>query len=459
MNASKMDLSQVAHRLGIVLEITQKRSLGWQAYQKLQVTDETGVATLQPYTPEAAAILEKAHQWDEEDHHIIHHLAIAYHSLAWDLEQQDPAQALPVWEKAIYYWKKLQNCAAFWQELCIKGRALGNGFNEETIYRYRKNLMRPLLEIHVRFILHYYESQKVHQATGHIHLIRKAQISPADRKHFEKLVYDAMTSTVPNMVSKGHFLYALAILDDFLALYPSYPLALQSCLEIAKQQLEQLSPASQWTTILQLDTRITKKWHRLNKAEHLQRYPLAQSAMVALAETLAKKHLAKANSLRKLRTPKNGTTQQTEKLECNEYKGYKYAIQWLEKAENLSPDTFDMKTELYNALLLRADFVTLFCLNAGENEAVFQLLEQALSDCQQAMNVVPDKAPPRELAAKIHQIKVEYRLRYLPDGLNDKEFAAHLKNVEADLESAIQFNPGNQSLKEMLNSIRETLGE
>jgi hypothetical protein len=454
-----MDLLQTAHLLGRVLETAEKRSLGWKAWQKLQVTDETGVTTLHPHTPEAAAILEKAHHWNEEDHHIIHHLAIAYHSLAWDLELQDPARALPVWEKALYYWKKLQNNAAFWQELSVKGRSLGSGFDEETIHRYRKNLMRPLLEIHARFILHYYETQNAHQAAGHIRLIRKAHISPADRKHFEKLVYDAMTSTVPNMVSKGHFLDALAILDDFLELYPSYPPALQRCLEIAKQQLEQLSPASQWSSILQLDSRITKKWNKLNKTDHLQSYPLAQSALLTLAETLAKKHLAKANSLRNLRIPKNDTTKSTEKLECSEYKGYKYAIQWLKKVKNLSPTTFDMKTELYHALLLRADFVILFCLKAGENETVFHLFEQALSDCQQAMKVIPDKAPPREMAGRIYEIKAEFRLKQLHSstGLSNDKFAAQLMLVEADLEKALQFNPENQSLHDMLENIRGKL--
>lgn len=156
-----------------------------------------------------------------------------------------------------------------------------------------------------------------------------------------------------------------------------------------------------------------------------------------------------------------GPVKHPEKLDCSEYKGYKYAIQWLGKAENLSPAAFDMKTERYNALLLRADFVALFCINAGENEAVFQLLEQALSDCQQAMKVFPDKTSPCKVAGRIHEIKAEFRLKQLHSytGLSNDKFAAQLMQVESVLENALQFEPENQSLQDMLGNIRGTLLE
>ncbi len=461
MRTNKMDVLQAVQQLGGVLDTAQKHSLGRQAWQKLQVADETGETTLPAHTQEAVEILEKAHRWNEEDHHIVHHLAVVYHSSAWDLERQDPARALPAWEKALYYWKKIQNSGAFWQELCSKGKRLGGDFNEETIHRCRKNLMRPLLEIHVRFILHYYETQKAHWAAGHIRLIRKAQISPADRKYFEKLVYGAMTSTVPDIAGAGRFLDALSILEDFLALYPSYPPALQRFLEIAGQQLEQLSPAGQWSTILQMDTRITKKWLRLNKAEHFQSHPLAQSALLTLAETLAKKHFVKAKKLRNQRMSEGGGTRIPGKKGCSEYKAYKYAIQWLERAKSLSPSTFDMKAELHRALLFRADFVTLFCLELERNEKVFRFLEEALTDCTRAMDVSPDNRDSPELAGRILEIRAQFRLKqlHLKTGLSNDEFAAMLKQVEADLEKALQFKPGNQSLPDMLKNIRDGLVE
>jgi tetratricopeptide (TPR) repeat protein len=450
------DLMQTTHDLGDALESAKRRSQKWLAWRKLNIKNECGVTTVIPHSPEAIATMESALDFDENDGDIIHHLAIAYHAWAWDLEISEPDKALPVWKKALYYWRKLQACGAFWRDLCAKGESLGETFEKSQIEEFRKNLMRSLLEIHVNFIRHYYELNKADLASRHINLIKQAQISPADRKHFEILVYEAMTSTVPKVVGEGHFMEALSTLDHFLDLFPAYPPALRNYLEITKQWVEQMSPSSQWEEILKLDKQVLPKWDTLNTSEHLHRYPLANNALSDLAGVLGRKHLAKARNLRLRERQEEQTSME---LEGEEYQAYEQAILWLKRAENLSPDNFDVKTDIYNALLLRADFVAQFCLTTDESNVACQLLDQALSDCQCAMKIIPDEKAPRELAGRIHQIKAEYRLRHLPDGLSEKELAAHLKNVEVDLERAIQFNPENQSLKEMLGNIRETLGE
>ncbi|MGD2086305.1 MAG: hypothetical protein PVH61_08990 [Candidatus Aminicenantes bacterium] len=450
------DLLQAARDLGIALESAKQLSQKWLAWQKLHINDEFGITTVMPHSPEAIAAMEIALDWDENDGDVIHHLAIAFHARAWDFETSEPEKALPVWEKALYYWRKLQTCGAFWRDLCAKGESLGETFERSQIEAFRKNLMRSLLEIHVNFIQHYYELNQTHLASQHINLIKQAQISPADRKHFEILVYEAMTSTVPKVVGEGHFMEALATLDHFLDLFPASPPALQDYLEITKQWVEQMSPSSQWEEILTLDKQVLPKWDRLNTSEHLHKYTLAKAALSDLAGVLGRKHLAKA---RNLRSRERQEEQRSMELGGEEYQDYEQAILWLKRAEDLSSDNFDVKTDLYNALLLRANFAAQYCLNTDENDAVCQLLDQALSDCQWAMKIIPDEKAPHELAGRILQVKAEYRLRHLPDGLNDEEFAAHLKNVEVDLKRAIQFNPEDQSLKEMRNNIRETLGE
>jgi hypothetical protein len=450
------DLLQAARDLGDTLESAKRRSQKWLAWQKLNIKNDCGMTTVMPHSPEAIATMEIALDWDENDGDVIHHLAIAFHAKAWDLEISEPEKALPVWKKALYYWRKLQACGAFWRDLCNKGESLGETFERSQIEEFRKNLMRSLLEIHVNFIRHYYELNKADLASRHINLIKQAQISPAVRKHFEILVYEAMTAAVPKVVGEGHFMEALATLDHFLDLFTGYPPALRYYLEITKQWVEQMSPSSHWEEILKLDKQVLPKWDTLKASEHLHRYPLANNALSDLAGVLGRKHLAKARNLRLHERQEEQTSME---LEGEEYQVYEQAILWLTRAENLSPDNFDVQTDLYNALLLRADFTAQFCLTTDENDAACQLLDQALSDCQWAMKIIPDEKAPRELAGGILQVKAEYQLRHLPDGLNAKEFAAYLKNVEADLERAIQFNPEDQSLKERLENIRENLRE
>jgi hypothetical protein len=61
--------------------------------------------------------------WEEhngahpQDYIAIHHLALIYHSQAWDLEHANKVnEAAPSWQKALNYWAKLWRQDDFWTD-------------------------------------------------------------------------------------------------------------------------------------------------------------------------------------------------------------------------------------------------------------------------------------------------------------------------------------------------------
>ncbi len=443
---NQQKLLQIIKELGEALRSTEQKSQKWFVWQQLYRTSTQGVENVRPCTPKVIGTLEASFALDESDCDVIHHLAIAYHAMAWDFELCGSEMASEAWKKALFYWRKLQACGAFWQDLYIKGKSLGTEFNRSEVEVFRQNLMQYLLEIHVDFIRHYYEQKKPDQASQHIELIRQARISPAARQELTILVYGAMTSTVPKVAEKGCFDDALSILDDFLNLFPFYLPALQHYIEITTRWLKQMSPSSQWQEIFELGERVSPRWDTLSVSEHLSKYPLAQAELGNLANMLGSKHWARARSLQLQRKE---ASQQPEILECEEYQAYGRAILWLKRVNSYIPNNPEGQFNLLNALLSRAQFVAYVGLNLGDFDEAYQLLEQALSDCQTAMEITHDEAIPRKLAAKI----LDRRARYILD-INDLDFDDRLKRAEDDLAKALQFEPENQVLQEKLDRIR-----
>ena len=104
-------LARVVHDLGAALRSTRDRAQKWLAWRQLHENGDN----VAPYTLAALATLEAAFAQNENDGDLIHHLAIAYHALAWDLELHEDSGASAAWEKALFYWRRLQACGEFWQ--------------------------------------------------------------------------------------------------------------------------------------------------------------------------------------------------------------------------------------------------------------------------------------------------------------------------------------------------------
>lgn len=432
--------------LGTTLRSAQARGQKWRAWQLLSLTNEHGIQTLIPYTPEAIALLESAYESGDGDCDLIHHLAIAYHAWAWDLEQEGAETAVNAWTKSLFYWRKLQTCADFWQALIRRGEALAGAFDAQTIITSRRDLLRHLLEIHVEFIRHYYEQQQYGQALRHIELIRQARIPPAMRKELTALVYEAMTTAAPDAKLDGRFREALAVIEGFLRLFPTYVPALQFYLEIIAEWAEQLSPAEHWPELAALSEQALARWEMLYTSQVLEQHPFAQSTLNNLATLMGKKHWARAIALQAKRNPHG---QPPHSLVDEEYEAYQQTITWLNRLDFSTFAHPEACQTLYYALLSQAHFMAYVSLATNSNH----LITNALENCMAAMEISTENNHARQLAAQILHLRVEKQLAEL-SGLSDADLRDSLKNMEQDIGKALEYDPENNELREKLAWVR-----
>lgn len=439
-------LTAALHDLAGVLQAVQQGSQPWQGWRQLQLTDEQEVAHIAPYTSTALATLEQAYALNENDGNLIHHLAIAYHAMAWDMEFDRPEKAAEVWDQALFYWRKLQACEPFWQKLYAKGALSGIAFDKAVIEEVRCNLIQFLLEIHVEFIRYYFDVKRYNQASRHVQIIQHARIPLAARKRLAELVYESTTSTVPTLMAEGHFGDALSTLDIFLDLFPSHPTALKNYLEIGIQWLKRLSPLSQWQEILDLDKRILPKWDELYKLISSSDDLFIRTALSDIAETIANKYWIK---VRNVQLQKEQINLELIGLQSEEYIDCLQAIVWFKKAISQTSN-YEIKLILMDALVWKANFLVQVGLQSTDLGEAQQIFNNALWACEEAMKLDEEQSDLHKLAAQILGFWAQKKLLLLPSHLDDLEFASYLRDVEDDLQKAILFDPENSQLKELL---------
>lgn len=392
-------LARFAQDLKTAIESARQLSARWLACRVLRGGVDSG--PVPPYSQEAVDILEQALESGDEDGGLLHHLAIAYHAWAWDLETTDPAAAFPLWSKALDYWRRLKNRGDFWRQLEEKGGTLGQGLDTGLIKNFREDLVSHLLAVHVEFILFYYERRDRASVNRHVGLIKRARLAPAERKRFGDFVFRAMTSSVPNVVAEGRLDDAMDMLDDFLRIFPGHPPALQYFLEIAFKRVEQLSPSDHWEQIHQLDRRIESFHTALSNWSDLKNHPLAQTALRNIAAALGEKYNARARNLR-FRENEESAGNNNKKDDGEEFYEEFYiidrAVMWLEKYP---------VDEIGFSYWLRAD----------------------------------------------------YRLRHMPVQVANAEYLEHLEKIETDMSRALQYNPGNKSLEDTIQQVRTMVKE
>ncbi|MFO1432372.1 MAG: hypothetical protein U1F76_19880 [Candidatus Competibacteraceae bacterium] len=397
-------LTAALHELAGVLQTVQQGSQRWQGWRRLQLVDEHEVAHIAPYTSTALATLEQAYALNENDGDLIHHLAIAYHAMAWDMEIDRPEQAAEIWEQALFYWRKLQACEPFWQKLYTRGALLSPAFDKTVIEEIRSNLIQFLLEIHVEFIRYYFDVKRYDQASWHVRIIQRARIPLAARKRLAELVYESTTSTVPVLMAEGHFSDALSTLDIFLDLFPSHPTALKNYLEIGIQWLKQLSPLNRWQEILNLDKRVLPKWDKLYKLTASVDDLSVRTALGDLAETIGSKYWIK---VRNMQLQREETNPEIVGLKSQEYSYCLQAITWFRKAISQIPN-YETELNLMDALVWKAGFLTQVGLRSTTFDEIQQLLDDALSTCAEAIELNVDQSLPRQQAAQILELKEQF---------------------------------------------------
>lgn len=261
-----------------------------RAWDLLHERDAEGnLRGIHPYTTEALAELAAAHDHDPEDVGVLHHLAIAHHARAWDLELAGDPRAAREWETALGYWRGVAASALFWAGLEEKLLACDPTAAVTCLAEVRRDLLEKLLDIHVDFVHHYCEGDAPERATGHVEIIRRARIPPAVKKRLLGKVFAAMTSSVPEAKARGAHASALTTLERFLALFPDHLPALRMHAELCKEWVLGLSYQTDWEAILEVGRRAESPAHRLAAHPGLGEDPLARAAVADLALELVQR--------------------------------------------------------------------------------------------------------------------------------------------------------------------------
>lgn len=259
-----------------------------KAWELLQERNAEGVAVgAQPYTDEAIQLFTSMHNQDPEDIGIVHHLAIAHHARAWDMELSGDPRAAGEWEHALGYWRIIASSPEFWEQMKVRLLACDPDADPAFFADARHDLLENLLSIHVDFVRHYCESNTPARATDHVEIVKRASIPPALKKRLTTQVFEAMTSALPEAKAARAFDSALTTLERFLALFPDHLPALRSYAEICKEWVSTLSYRENWDAIVRLSARAKPHADRLGAHPELHAESLARMELVELADEFA----------------------------------------------------------------------------------------------------------------------------------------------------------------------------
>lgn len=259
-----------------------------RAWDLLQERDADGnVLGPLPYTTAALAELEAAHREDPDDFGVVHHLAIACHARAWDLELAGDPTAAPAWEEALSYWRILAFSAGFWNMLKEKFRACDAEADVALLDETQKNLLKDLLDIHVDFVRHHCEVDRFDRALSHVGIVKRANIPPKNKRPLVENIFKAMTAGVAGAKLAHEFASALVAVERFLAIFPEHLPGLRMHAEVDAEWVKGMHFTDQWGEITRLSERAEPHAERLASHPDLEFDSLAKAALVSLGSEIA----------------------------------------------------------------------------------------------------------------------------------------------------------------------------
>jgi tetratricopeptide (TPR) repeat protein len=282
------ELIRDAHAALQEMSARARLAKAWDLLQERDV-DGNAVGAL-PYTDEALAEFEAARQCEPDDIGVVHHLAIAHHARAWDLELQGDKQASAAWEVALGYWSFLAASREFRSGLEAKLLTCDPNVDPMLIADMLNNLTEMLLDVHVGFINYYCELGEEIRARSHVELIERVKLEAAMKARFVEKVFEAQTSSVPEAKANRSYTSALTTVERFLKLFPDQLSALRMYMEVCAEYLGTLSykvEENDWPEILRVAACVEPYARRLEVHAQLDDEPLAKSALEALATKIA----------------------------------------------------------------------------------------------------------------------------------------------------------------------------
>jgi uncharacterized cupin superfamily protein len=99
----------------LILADARARSHPANAWAALQEKDAEGNPRgALPFSARAIEEFAAAHRQNPDDIGVVHHLAIAHHARAWDLELAGDQGAAAEWEEALGCWRAIAHSREFW---------------------------------------------------------------------------------------------------------------------------------------------------------------------------------------------------------------------------------------------------------------------------------------------------------------------------------------------------------
>jgi tetratricopeptide (TPR) repeat protein len=289
----------VRESLATMREVRWRRHLvkGWELLQECNASGE--VTGPRPYTEAAIAEFQKAYSERPDDYHVLHHLAICYHALAWDMELRQHPEAAKNWRVAIDFWRRLVAHRVFWEEQKTKLKQYDPDVDEGVIRDIRERLMEDLLDIHVDFARHYCELDQPDRALVHVQLVQETRIPPVLKKRMVGKIFEVLTSQVDRGASERRdFKSGLFCVQRFLQIFgdQDYIPALRLYVELCAEYLRRLSYQDDWAETAALAEQGKPVVDRLARVCDVERHPLAHAALAELCERMAMRAYDRATS-------------------------------------------------------------------------------------------------------------------------------------------------------------------
>jgi len=369
---------------------------GWHEMESILSHLEEGETSV-PYSDSAIDEWERLYyQAIHSGGRVTHSLALSYHARAWDLENCGDSLASENWIRALGFWRELVGISEFWENMCARAKSGDQNFDEQSVDLLRKGLMVNLLELHVNFIIAYADINRLDRSREHVSIIQGAgRVSPALKKKLTGRVYEAMTSAVPEALSKGETRSALALLDRFLNVFPDYWDALARKFEVVKKIAERLSCRQDWGEITQLREGMSESLKQVSLSSEYARDPLGRELVdQCLAEIL--RHCKNRSDLivREFQERKRSAFEREEALDVlND--GIELAGCLGDLMDTFSPDT-DMATALGSCLNSRAcyrldhlipDLINEVEEGSEDSSYAFQAMQTCLSGAKQDLKL------------------------------------------------------------------------
>ncbi len=361
--------------------------------------EATGLA--QPYTTGVITHLERLLEIDPGDPCLLHHLAIARHSRAWDWELAADPRAAAEWERALSLWRKLQTNTQFWEELSQRLCELNGGCDDsDWLDRLRGSLLEQLIGIHVDFVCHWTNEGRNDLALSHVEIIRKAQIPPVARSRLIGLVFEFMTGGVAEARERRDFAGAISALDSFRTLFPDYSPALRQYLEICVDWVNSLAQATEWQIIESLASRSRPVLEEAIKIPQTNADPLLRPAMMELATLIALNARKRGDSFFE---PENDSGNE-ELTNMSAISAFQLGYEFAKDLVHVSPPDSYLRSWFHQCSLGWAWSLRSLCIRAHNEEGDIQkalaLLRPAFPLLEDALKAVYDERLEKEVIPK-----------------------------------------------------------